>query len=992
MANSKVQYTADGSTQSFAVTFPFISRTHVNVKVDGVSSTFTWDSDSQITISSPSLSGSEVVLIIRTTSQATRLIDYVDGSNLSESDLDTDSKQAFFMAQESLDVLSTIDDAALATNTHILVADGTSFTNVAMSGDATLANTGAITIANGSIDLDYMAADSVDGSKIVDDAIDSEHYTDGSIDLAHMSADSVDGSKIVDDAIDSEHYTDGSIDSAHIGDDQIVTAKILDGDVTLAKLVDATATNKGMGRVATGSGDWEEVTLQTTLSSSDEVIPTSKAVRDDIVSIVNDVGGFHAVADDQSFPNTNPDPDDGAGTVVSIANAGGLVVNGSGVSTTGRTLGASTVTINGIPATYQSTTIADSLGMHVISTVTLNTYNYHKMIAKEGDTNIVSTNIADVNTVAGISSNVTTVAGISSDVTAVAGDASDIGAVAAKATEIGRLGTADAVADMAILGTADVVTDLNTLGTADIVTDMNTLGTAGNVTAMATCATNVADINRYSDEYTIAASAPGSPSEGDLWYDSSNNVLKVHNGSSFVAVTSATAGITDVVDDTTPQLGGNLDMNGNNVGGVTPTEMGYVSGITSALQTQLDAKQATIANDGLSGDKINGGTISNFASTGISDNATSTAITITADEGVGIGASPSADTLLHCYGYSGNISTSDNVAEFEAAIGSYTGSSIVASNTIGPSSTYSLIKCITDSDGDGGGPHVHLDVKGDGTMYSSMTATAPASGGYVDGSEQGAAGTFHLTDTSSYVINTGPAIMFRAERSAGGLRMLAGIAGRTEGSDSGYLQFLTRSDTVYATERMRITSGGNVGIGTTAPTRLLHVASKGASTTPFSIFNSTGNYDDLRVAMQGDNRPWLQMYQTDGAGGGTEKIRLDVGGDSFVTNKFTAGTFVGEGAINGWCTFNGTGTIAILDSFNVTSLTDSGTGLYSVLWDTDFTDADYCVSAQIKDTSGGEERVTVGSLAGGSAYVKAWQSGAYSDKSQVFVIGIGDSV
>jgi|3_EtaG_2_1085321.scaffolds.fasta_scaffold05158_2 hypothetical protein len=143
---------------------------------------------------------------------------------------------------------------------------------------------------------------------------------------------------------------------------------------------------------------------------------------------------------------------------------------------------------------------------------------------------------ANTTTVAGISGNVTTVAGISSDVTAVAADASDIGAVAAKATEIGRLGTADAVADMAllgttacvadmailgtsdivadlailattdivadlailattdvvadlaILGTSDVVTDLNTLGTADVVSDMNTLGTGGNVTNMNTLA------------------------------------------------------------------------------------------------------------------------------------------------------------------------------------------------------------------------------------------------------------------------------------------------------------------------------------------------------------------------------------------------------------------------------------------------------------------------------------------------------------------------
>ncbi len=109
----------------------------------------------------------------------------------------------------------------------------------------------------------------------------------------------------------------------------------------------------------------------------------------------------------------------------------------------------------------------------------------------------VATNIANVNTVAGISGNVTTVAGIASNVTAVANDATDIGAVAGKATEIGRLGTADAVADLAILGTTDVVADLNTLGTADIVADMNLLATSSNVAAMALLGTSdaVADMN-----------------------------------------------------------------------------------------------------------------------------------------------------------------------------------------------------------------------------------------------------------------------------------------------------------------------------------------------------------------------------------------------------------------------------------------------------------------------------------------------------------------
>ena len=70
----------------------------------------------------------------------------------------------------------------------------------------------------------------------------------------------------------------------------------------------------------------------------------------------------------------------------------------------------------------------------------------------------------------------------------------------------------------------------------------------------------------------------------------------------------------------------------------TATELNYVDGVTSDIQTQIDGKQATIADDGLSGDKIDGGTISNFTSTGIDDNATSTAITI----------SPGEKTTLKC--------------------------------------------------------------------------------------------------------------------------------------------------------------------------------------------------------------------------------------------------------------------------------------------------------------------------------------------------------
>ena len=169
--------------------------------------------------------------------------------------------------------------------------------------------------------------------------------------------------------------------------------------------------------------------------------------------------------------------------------------------------------------------------------------------------------VSDMNTLA-TGANVTAMGllGTSANVTAMG-----LLGNSATVTDLSILGTADVVTDLNTLGTADVVSDLNTLGTADVVSDMNTLGTGANVTAMANCSANLSSINSYADTYTISSSAPGSPSEGDLWYDSSNNILKVHNGTSFAAVTSATAGITDVVDDSTPQLGGDLDLNGNNI-------------------------------------------------------------------------------------------------------------------------------------------------------------------------------------------------------------------------------------------------------------------------------------------------------------------------------------------------------------------------------------------------------------------------------------------
>ena len=49
-----------------------------------------------------------------------------------------------------------------------------------------------------------------------------------------------------------------------------------------------------------------------------------------------------------------------------------------------------------------------------------------------------------------------------------------------------------------------------------------------------TVADNIGDVNNYANKYKIASSAPGSPSEGTLWFDTTNNALKVYTGSAWV--------------------------------------------------------------------------------------------------------------------------------------------------------------------------------------------------------------------------------------------------------------------------------------------------------------------------------------------------------------------------------------------------------------------------------------------------------------------------
>jgi len=104
MANSFVRYTGDNSTTSYSIPFSYRATSDLTVTLSGVATTAFSLNSAGTTLTFNSAPAQDAAIEIRRrTSQTTKLVDYASGSVLTESDLDTDSDQAFFMSQEAID-------------------------------------------------------------------------------------------------------------------------------------------------------------------------------------------------------------------------------------------------------------------------------------------------------------------------------------------------------------------------------------------------------------------------------------------------------------------------------------------------------------------------------------------------------------------------------------------------------------------------------------------------------------------------------------------------------------------------------------------------------------------------------------------------------------------------------------------------------------------------------------------------------------------------
>ena len=450
-------HTGNGSTNNFAISFSFLANNEVDVTVAGVLKTldthYTISGSTVSFTSGNTPANGAAVKLQRDTNISAKKVDFQDGSVLTETDLDTNSDQVLFAQQEVTDKLAGIEEGATADQTAAEIrtlvesaSDSNVFTDAdhtklnAIEASATADQTAAeirtlvesASDSNVFTDADHTKLNGIEASAtadqtaaeirtLVESATDSNVFTDAD----HTKLNGIEASATADQtnaeiraaveaASDSNVFTDAdhsklnAIEASATADQTASEIKTLyESNSNTNALTDAeklvidgvTANTGELNKLDgfTGStSDLNQVSgmsKQTTITNSDSHFPTSGAVVDFVADQIAPVGGLEVIADEDSFPATQPV----SGVVISIANIDGLIVSSSGVATNARTVGSGSdnITINNFPASLRGKTMAAELGLLVSSTGASQIYNYHKLLAKEADVEQLSNDIND---------------------------------------------------------------------------------------------------------------------------------------------------------------------------------------------------------------------------------------------------------------------------------------------------------------------------------------------------------------------------------------------------------------------------------------------------------------------------------------------------------------------------------------------------------------------------------------------------------------------
>tara|TARA_B100001113_G_scaffold172105_1_gene140867 strand:- start:1722 stop:4253 length:2532 start_codon:yes stop_codon:yes gene_type:complete len=254
------------------------------------------------------------------------------------------------------------------------------------------------------------------------------------------------------------------------------------------------------------------------------------------------------------------------------------------------------------------------------------------------------------------------------------------------------------------------------------------------------------------------AQRPGSPSNGDIRYNSTTSQIEGFSNGQFRSMVGS--GISNVVEDTTPQLGGDLDINGN---AIVSTSDGNIA-ITPNGTGEVDISKVDIDSGAIDGTAIGANSASTGAFTTLSatgnvvlGDATGDSVTITGNSIV-LSNTP---TVTGTFADLGTVTTVDiNGGSVDGAV---IGANSAAAGTFTNLTASGTTISITDSNGSGTIDGVNI---GSSTAGSGAFTTLETSGALTVGGNLTVNGTTTTIDSATLTVED-PMIQLAKNNSGG---------------------------------------------------------------------------------------------------------------------------------------------------------------------------------------------------------------------------------
>jgi len=290
-----------------------------------------------------------------------------------------------------------------------------------------------------------LQSDKLTTNEIAAGTLDNRYYTEAELNGGQLNNLYFTESEITGGAADGRYYTETELNNGQL-DNRYFTETELTGGALDGRYYTETEAEALFLRQDSS----ETIASGTTWSNSDAKVATTAAINARIIDLIDDVGGFTVIPNENSFPNTNPQGTAGQSAILSIGAVTTTLTPSSGTVTlaNGR-LNNGQVLITGV-----TSAIPQGFGLLVESTSTNHTYAFHRLVPK--------------------------------------------------ATEVTTV--------------------------------------ASNITNISAAGANVADINNFADLYQISNNAPtqradgGALQNGDLWFDNSNDNLRVYDGTNWAVI------------------------------------------------------------------------------------------------------------------------------------------------------------------------------------------------------------------------------------------------------------------------------------------------------------------------------------------------------------------------------------------------------------------------------------------------------------------------